>query len=407
MAQYDIKLDANELVGLLSDNDQFSKLMTSIINQVLEAQMAEHLGAERHERSDDRAGYRNGYRLRQLSTRIGHLTLRVPQTRDGSFSTEIFKRYQRKEQAFVLGLMEMYLSGVSTRQVSQVTEALCGVSFSKSTVSELALGLDARVSAFKNRRLDEKTYPFIIVDAIVIDVRKEEVVRSMSMLIAHGVNEDGVREILGLWLGDSESEITWSHLFKELKERGLKGVDLVTSDDHAGLVKALKKHFQGAAWQRCQVHFMRNVMGHAGRKYRKEIAAQLKTILYAHQKETARKLADDFVLEYEKTASRAVRCFQEGFEAATSIHGSPSEYRQRLRTSNMAERINEEIRRRQRVIRIFPNEASAVRIIGALLADWHDDWVSGKKYFDMSHYWEWKKEKLEKSTSENIIQMNG
>ena len=368
--------------------------------------MTEHLGAESYERNGDRKGYRNGYRVRRLSTRVGHLILRVPQTRDGSFSTEIFKRYQRKEQAFVLGLMEMYLAGVSTRKVTKVTEQLCGVSFSKSTVSELTIELNARVDAFKNRKLDDKKFPFVIVDALVIDVRKDEVVRSMSMLIAYGVNEKGNREILGLWLGDSESEQTWSELFKELKGRGLYGVDLVISDNHSGLVKALKKNFQGAAWQRCQVHFMRNVMGHAAKKYRKEIAEHLKSILYAYKRETAKKLADEFVEQYEGKAVNAVKCFQEGFESVITVLSYPAEYRQRLRTTNLAERVNEEIRRRQRVIRIFPNEESATRIIGALLADWHDEWISGKKYLDMANYWEWKKECLAKNNVEEVIQIH-
>ena len=269
MAQYDIKLEAEELVDLLSNNDKFTCLAESIINQVLDAQMTEHLGAEYYARDESRTGYRNGYRPRSLYTRIGHLNLRVPQTRDGSFSTEIFKRYQRKEQAFVLGLMEMYLEGVSTRKVANVTEALCGVSFSKSTVSELACELDVKVNAFKNRKLDEKKYPFVVVDAMVIKVRKNDIVRSMSVLIAYGNNNDGWREILGLWLGDSESESTWSTLFKDLKSRGLSGVDLVVSDNHSGLVKSLRKHFQGAAWQRCQVHFMRNVLSHTSLKNRK------------------------------------------------------------------------------------------------------------------------------------------
>ena len=330
MAQYDIKLETNELVDLLSNNDQFAKLTENIINQVLESQITDHLGAESYERSDGRRGYRNGFRMRRFSTRVGHLLLRVPQTRDGSFSTEIFKRYQRKEQAFVLGLMEMYLAGVSTRKVTKVTEELCGVSFSKSTVSQLTTELDGRVSAFKNRRLDDKRFPFVIVDAIVIDVRKDEVVRSMSMLNAHGVNENGSRETLGLWLGNSESEQSWSKLFKDLKERGLKGVDLVISDNHAGLVKALKKQFQGAAWQHCQIHFMRNVMGHASKKYRKEISEHLKAILYAHNQETARKLADDFVEHHEKKAKESVRCFQEGFESVITVLSYPAEYRAAL-----------------------------------------------------------------------------
>lgn len=403
MAQYDIKLNSEEVVGLLTDNDQFSKLMETIINQVLEAQMTEHLGADSYERSDDRSGYRNGYRTRQLSTRVGHLILRVPQTRDGSFSTDIFRRYQRTEQAFVLGLMEMYLGGVSTRKVSKITEELCGVSFSKSTVSELTAEVDGRVQAFKERPLNDKTYPFLIVDALYIDVRQNDVVKSMGMLIAYGVNNDGKREILGLKLGDSESETTWSELFSDLKKRRLTGVGLVVSDAHTGLVKALKKHFQGASWQRCQVHFMRNVMGHASKKLRAEMAGHLKSILYAYDKEAARKLANDFISKYEKSAKEAVRCFEEGFESATTIMAFPSEYRQRLRTSNLAERVNEEIRRREKVIRIFPNENSAIRIIGALLADWNDVWVSGKKYLDMTRYYEWKKEQLSQSESDSVV----
>ena len=405
MAQYDIKLNSNELVDLLSNNEQFPKLMEGIINQVLDAQMTEHLGVEVYERSDDRNGYRNGYRIRRLSTRIGHLILRVPQTRDGSFSTDIFKRYQRKEQAFVLGLMEMYLDGVSTRKVSKVTEQLCGVAFSKSTVSDLTIELDAKVNAFKNRRLDSKTYPFLIVDAIVVDVRKDNVVRSMSIMIAYGVDNEGKREVLGLYIGDSESEDTWSDLFKNLKDRGLKGVDLVVSDDHSGLVNALKKHFQYAAWQRCQVHFMRNVMNHAAKKDRKEIVENLKTILYAHNMETAKKLSDEFVEQYENKSEKAVKCFQKGFESATTVLSYPIEYRKKLRTTNLAERVNEEIRRRQRVIRIFPNEESAIRIVGALLADLNDQWLSGNKYFDMTNYWLWKKESEEKS-DDNIIYIN-
>lgn len=405
MAQYDIKLDGNELVGLLSDNDQFSKLMETIINQVLDAQMTEYLGAEAYERSDDRQGYRNGYRLRRLSTRVGHLTLRVPQTRDGGFSTEIFKRYQRKEQAFVLGLMEMYLQGVSTRKVSQVTEALCGTQFSKSTISALTTELDARVNAFKNRPLHERAYPFLIVDALVIDVRQAEVVRMMGMLIAYGVNQDGKREILGLYLGDTESEATWNTLFQDLKERGLKGVDLVVTDHHGGLINAMRKHFQSAAWQRCQVHFIRNILGHVSLKDRKELAHHLKMILQANEKETSKRLAKEFVERYEKRHKKAVECFQNGFESATTILSFPTDYRQRLRTTNMAERVNEEIRRREKVLRIFPNEASAIRIIGALLADWHEEWISGNRYFDLTTYWEWKNESAEQSVDENVIQI--
>jgi len=226
MNDYDIKLDRTKLVDLLSKKEGFSELLESVLNQVLEHQMHDHLGAEPYERSQEREGYRNGYRARPLYTRVGTITLRVPQTRDGSFSTKIFKRYQRHEQAFVLGLMEMYLGGVSTRKVSKITEEPCGVSFSKSTVSELSVALDIRLKAWRSRSLKEKRYPFLIVDALVIDVRRDEAVRSTGCLIAYGVNEDGMREPLDLLIADSESENSWSELFLMLKERGLSGVEL-------------------------------------------------------------------------------------------------------------------------------------------------------------------------------------
>lgn len=191
MTDYNIKLNKGELVALLTESDALAGLLTTTLTQVLEAQMTEHIGAERYEHNEDRQGYRNGTRLRTLSTRVGPLTLRVPQTRDGSFSTDIFKRYQRSEQAFVLGLMEMYLQGVSTRKVTKITEELCGVSFSKSTVSQLCVELDARLNAWRNRSLSDKRYPFLLMDALVIDVRRNHAIRSTGVLIVYGINEDG------------------------------------------------------------------------------------------------------------------------------------------------------------------------------------------------------------------------
>ena len=392
MTDYNIKLNKEELVGLLTESDMLADLLKSTLNQVLEAQMTEHLGAERYQHTEDRQGYRNGSRVRTISTRVGPLTLRVPQTRDGRFSSELFRRYQRSEQAFVLGLMEMYLQGVSTRKVSAVTEALCGVSFSKSTVSRLSAELDVRLNAWRTRSLRDKRYPFLIVDALVVDVRRDDAIRSTGVLVAYGVNEKGYREPLDLWVADSESESSWETLFKALKARGLKGIDLVVSDQHSGLVKALKKQFQGAVWQRCQTHFMRNILGHAPRHLRKEIASELKLIFQAENIDTARKLAKDLIEQYSDKAHKAMDCLELGLEHALSILRFPKRYRKRLRTSNLAERVNEEIRRRQRVIRIFPNEDSATRLIGSLLAELCDEWLSKLRYLDMEEYWDWKQE---------------
>lgn len=396
MNDYDIKLDKEKLVALLSKKEGLSDLLEQVLNQVLESQMSEHLGADKYEHNNDRQGYRNGYRIRQLHTRVGSLNLRVPQTRDGSFSTEIFRRYQRHEQAFVLGLMEMYLQGVSTRKVTKITEELCGVSFSKSTVSQLCLELDARLKAWRSRPLSEKCYPFLIVDALVIDIRRDEAVRASGCLIAYGVNAEGQREPLDLLIADSETENAWHELFSTLKERGLSGVELVVSDSHGGLVNAMKRNFQGAQWQRCQVHFSRNILGLASRHLRKELGSRLKLVFQAEDKATARKLAMDIQDEYESKASKSIACLDKGLEDAITVLQFPVRYQKRLRSSNLAERVNEEIRRRQRVIRIFPNEDSATRLIGAWLADLHETWMAGIKYFDMQEFWDWKNEQLEK-----------
>ena len=268
MADYEINLSSDQVKGLLTSDEGLKGLIEAVANQVLDAQMTEHLSASSYERSSERKGYRNGYRPRQLYTRVGKLVLRVPQSRDGEFSTELFSRFQRSEQALVLAMMEMVLQGVSTRKVERVTQELCGESFSKSTVSRLCTNLDARVQSWNGRRLDTQTFPFLIVDALVIKVRTDERVVTMSALVASGINNDGYREILGLMLGDSETEATWTSLFSGLKERGLKGVELVVSDDHKGLKAAAARHFQGAMWQRCQVHLIRNVLGAASNRYR-------------------------------------------------------------------------------------------------------------------------------------------
>ena len=222
MAGYDINVGQDLLPGLLSGQDGLAKLVESVLNQILEAQVTETLGADRHERSDERQGYRNGYRPRTLYTRVGPVTLLVPQTREGSFSTEIFQRYQRSEQAFVLALMEMVVHGVSTRKVSVITEELCGASFSKSTVSALCAGLEPRVRAFNERRLDED-YPFVLVDALFIKSRAKDRVVSRAVLVVSGIRSDGYREILGVRMGDTESFSTWEETFRWLKGRGLKG----------------------------------------------------------------------------------------------------------------------------------------------------------------------------------------
>ena len=393
MAQYQITVDSEILHHLFlkdAKDSGMAKLLESVLNQVLEAQVKEHVGADRYERTDDRKSYRNGSRPRPLSTRVGTITLSVPRLRDGSFSTELFARYQRSEQAFVLALMEMVVSGVSTRKVSQITEELCGAEFSKSTVSSLCQNLDPIVKAWNNRPLEDHRFPFVIVDALYMKVREDGRIRSRGVLIATGINTDGYREVLGFQAGDSESESTWSELFAWLKSRGLKGVDLITSDSHGGLVSAIRKEFQGTAWQRCQTHFMRNILDTAPKSLQTEIHSRVRAILDAPDLQTARLLLAQTIEAFESKASKAMKVLEEGFDDATAVLALPERYRKRLRTTNSVERMNEEIRRRERVIRIFPNRDSLERLIGALLMEIDEKWASGKKYLDMSEYLEWR-----------------
>ena len=270
MATYEISLNEEQLSGLLTEDKGLQGLVETVLNQVLEAQVTEHIGARPYERSMSRKAYRNGYRPRTLTTRVGPLGLHVPQVRDGRFSPTLFARYQRSEQALVLALMEMVLQGVSTRKVATITEELCGTRFSRSSVSQRCGALDSRVQAWNERPLG--VYPFVVVDALVGKVRRDDAVRATRALIVSGVNDQGIRELLGLRLGDSESEGTWTDMFTWLKRRGLHGVEVLVSDDHAGLVKAAQRYFQGVLWQRCQVHLGRNVLGRPPRHVRAQMA---------------------------------------------------------------------------------------------------------------------------------------
>ncbi|MBG9795990.1 transposase, partial [Paenibacillus dendritiformis] len=355
------------------------------------AQVTEQLDAERYERAEERKGYRNGTYPHKLTTRVGTLTLHIPRIRDGKFSTDLFARYQRSEQAFVLALMEMVVNGVSTRKVSQITEELCGAEFSKSTVSELCKKLDPIVQAWSHRPLGDSQFPFVLVDAMYLKVREDGRVRSRGLLIATGVNTDGTREVLGHMLGDSESEETWGAFFQELKQRGLRGVDYIVSDQHGGLVRAIRQHFQGVTWQRCQTHFIRNVLDATPKSIKEDVHRAIRGILDAPDLETARLLLNKTLETYSEKAERAMRILEQGFDDATAVMSIPEKYRKRLRTTNSQERLNEEVRRRERVIRIFPNRDSAYRLLGALLMEIDEKWSNGRKYLDMTDYLEWRK----------------
>jgi len=395
MAQYQITVDSQILHQLFltkSKDSGVSALLESVLNQILQVEATEQLQAEPYERTDDRQGYRNGTYPHRLTTRVGTLTLRVPRLRDGKFSTEMFARYQRNEQALVLAMMEMVINGVSTRKVTLITEELCGTQFSKSTVSELCKNLDPVVESWNHRPLTER-YPFVVVDAMVTKVREDGRVRARGLLLAFGVNMQGYRELLGFWVGDSESEASWSEFFANLKQRGLRGVELIVSDQHSGLVKAIRTHYQGVTWQRCQTHFMRNILDATPKALKEELHARLRAIFTAPDLQTARLLFSKTVETYQDKAAKAMKTLENGFDDATAVLILPEKYRKRLRTTNAMERLIEEVRRRERVIRIFPNRESLTRLLGALLIEFDEKWANSHRYFDMAEFELWLKDR--------------
>jgi putative transposase len=387
MAQFEITVDEADLPKLFSGQG-LTSLVEQVLNQVLAHQVTAALKAQPGERTPERVGYRNGSREREMQTRIGTLTLKVPRTREGEFSPDLWERYQRSEQAFVLALCEMVIQGVSTRKVEAITEVLCGAAFSKSQVSKLCLVLDPLVKTWRERPLG--SFPFVLVDAIVVKIREEGRVRQCALLIACGIDEAGYRHVLGFALGDKESEASWSDFFQTLKSQGLTDVDLVVSDDHAGLVKAVGSHFAGATWQRCQAHFLRNLSEACPKSEMEAFGASARQVLHAPDLASARTRLRETCQSFEGRCSKAVALLESAFDEVTSVLILPMKYHRLLRTTNSQERLNEEIRRRDRVIRIYPNRASCERLLGALLMEFDEAMTSGKVYTNMDEFHAWR-----------------
>lgn len=373
---------------LLDDPGFLRGIVEGALQAILEEELTAHLGAARYERGAGRTGYRNGTKPRTLTTRVGTLQLRVPQDRDGTFSTELFARYQRSEQALVTTLMEMYLQGVSTRNVAAITEELCGTAFSKSQVSALVGRLDPDLAAWRTRPLTAAAYPYLVVDARYEHARVDGRVVSLGVLVVAGVRDDGRREVLAIAEADTESEATYQALFQGLKDRGLRGVELVTSDDHRGLKAAIDRHFQGASWQRCQVHFGRNLCGMVGAKHRGRLREDLRGILGAGTAAQARAAARACAQSWRASHPSVAVKLEADLEDCLACYAFPAAHRPRLRTTNGLERLNQELKRRTRVVRIFPNRAAVERLVTALAMEQSEEWVSGRRYLDMDPFWE-------------------
>ena len=369
-----LKPTGSEIKALLAKDADFLKpIVRAVLQEVLETEMTEALGAGKGERTEGRLGYRSGYYGRSLITRIGKIELRVPQDRQGRFSTELFERYQRSEKALVAALAEMYVQGVSTRKVKAITEELIGHSFSASSISSIVKKLDGELTRFARRRLTEP-FAYLIVDARYEKVRVDHVIQAHAVLIAVGVDWEGRRQVLGVELANRESRSSWREFLNDLKERGLHGVEFVVSDDHDGLRKAIRECLPGAAWQRCYVHFLRNALDHLPRKRDDDCLKELSWLYERRNLKDARADLAAWIERWQGRYAKLVAWVEENIEETLTYYRLPMAHHKHMKSTNMLERFNEEIRRRTRVVRIFPNEASCLRLVRALAAEQHETW---------------------------------
>ena len=373
MARLNITLDQDEMLALLANNsgEAFRTLLEKALNQILLAESEEQLKAAPYERTENRTDSRNGFRDRDFTTRVGSMTLHVPRHRNQPFKTMIFENYCRSEAALIASMTEMVINGVSTRKVSKVVETLCGKSFSKSTVSDLCKDLSAAVKEFRNRPLTEN-YPFLTVDATYFKVRENHRIVSKAFMIALATNDQGHREIIGFGVYHNESKDTWNDFLNGLKKRGLKGLLMITSDAHEGIRDAMNKVFPNVPWQRCQFHFSKNIADKAPKKYQAGIRAELNEMFNCQSLEDARNVRDRILDDYRDVAESAMNCLEEGFESAMTIMALPKHLRRYYRTSNHIERLNKELKRRSKVIGIFPSEDSLLRLMGSVLIEQND-----------------------------------
>ena len=384
-------IDVKEL--LERDEDFLQAALQALLQAALEAEMSETIGAEKGERTEARLSYRSGYYSRSLITRVGTLELRVPQDRGGRFSTELFQRYQRSEKALVGTLAEMYVQGVSTRKVKTVTEALCGHSFSASAISAINKSLDEALRAFAERRLSEP-YPYLILDARYEKVREAGIIISQAVLIAVAVDGDGQRQIIGVDLANRESQTSWRDFLLGLKDRGLFGVEFVVSDSHPGLKQAIREVLPGAAWQRCYVHFLRDALDHLSRKLADDCLHELRWIYDRRELVEVRRDIAAWLAKWHARHSKLCDWVEENIEETLTYYRLPLQHHKHMKSTNMLERLNQELKRRTHVVRIFPNAESCLRLVRALAVETHENWLEGTRYLNMQHLAEHKKEAL-------------
>lgn len=388
MTQLNININMEELTEAVLNsniNSMMKSMAVLVFNAYMEAERDEHIRASQYERSVNRTDHRNGYYERDFTLSIGRLTLKVPRTRNGDFSTKLFKRYKRMDQAFVLSMVEAVVNGVSTKKVSKIVEQLCGETVSKSFVSSAMKHLDPGIKEFRERSLTGHTYRYVYFDAMYIKAREDNRVISKAVYIAQGVNDLNKREILGFKVSDQESKETWRSFLQDLRDRGLTQPKLAISDAHQGLKAAIQEVFVGAAWQRCTVHFLRNIIDVMPKKDSEEQRQALRKIFRANTLQQAHESRQAFeeLTGEENRFKKALETLDSGFTDAMQYLQEPEVYHISLRTTNSLERVNREIRRREQVVSIFPNVDSAERLIGAVLMDLNEEWEKNRWTFLM------------------------
>jgi putative transposase len=386
-----------DVKAALAGDDAFIRtVVRAALQEVLEAEMTEAVGAGQGERTPARLGYRSGYYGRTLITRVGKLELRVPQDRDGRFSTELFERYQRSERALVAALAEMYVQGVSTRKVKAITEELCGHAFSASSISAINKKLDESLAQFARRRLSE-AFPYLILDARYERVREAGVIAGQAVLIAIGIDWDGRRQVLGVELANRESRSSWRDFLLGLRERGLAGVEFVVADDHAALKAAIREVLPEAAHQRCYVHFLRNALDYVPRRVDDDCLQELRWLYDRRDLAEARADLAAWIGKWQAKYPRLIAWVEENIEETLTFYRLPRQHHKHLKSTNMLERLNEEIKRRTHVVRIFPDAESCLRLVRALCVETHENWLEAHRYLNMDYLRELKKEALRKA----------
>lgn len=375
---------SREAIQLLAEHgfDGLAAALELLLNEVMKLERVEVLQAAPYERTEDRKGYANGFKGKTVHSRVGDLHLRVPQTRDVDFYPQALERGVRSERALTAALAEMYVCGVSTRKVSRIVEELCGHQVSSSTVSRLTAQLDDELERWRQRPLGE--IPHLIFDARYEHVRHQGTVVDASLLIAIGITPEGHRTVLGVSVSDSEAEVHWREFFKGLLARGLHGCRYIVSDDHAGLKKARTACFAGVPWQRCQFHLMQNAMAYLPNEaMQDEVTADLRDIFDAPDRAEADRRLATAVSKYAKTAPKLADWMENNVPESLTVFCLPTRHRVRMRTSNMLERLNRELKRRTRVVSIFPNDAALLRLASAVLMEVDEGWMAGRKYLTM------------------------